>query len=92
METGYIAEDDLDKHILSGVDVRRALESGPASLLILEFDSMPSDVQTDVARLMKGVTETDEYDGAIGYACEQGDAVVRAEFDLSGRVRTWSID
>lgn len=81
-----------DVHLPSAMDLSRGLAEAGTNLLILEFDSMEYDVQKPVAQLMKGVSERRDWDGSIGYACEEGDAVVKAEGDLRMRVKTWSLD
>lgn len=88
-----IDDDAAEKvHLPSAMDLSRGLAEAEVNLLILEFDSMDYDVQKPVAQMMKGVAERREWDGTIGYACEEGDAVVRAEGDLSMRVKSWSLD
>lgn len=87
-----LPEDKLEEQLISSVDVRQALGEAGRGIAFLEFDSMPADLQTNIARLSKGIAESREFDGRIAFTSESGDAVVRAEPDLSGRVRSWSID
>lgn len=88
-----VSDKDAEKiHLPSAIDLARGLAEGGVNLLILEFDSMEYDVQKPVAQTMKGVAESQGWNGSIGYSCEEGDAVVRAEGDLSMRVKTWSLD
>jgi len=45
------------QNIFSGWRLRRELELAESSLVIVEFDSLPSDEQTTVAQRMKGLAE-----------------------------------
>lgn len=74
-------------------EIVRELGKNGSNLAILEFDSLDYEEQKATARMMKAVAETlDDDDVLLGYACEEGGAVVRAEHDLSMRVRSWEIE
>lgn len=85
------AEIDDDRH-LGTRDAERVLAEAGNSLLLLEFDSLSNDAQTDVARSMKGIAEGRQFDRELGYSVAEGGSVVRAEPDLRMRVRSWDID
>lgn len=87
-----VSVEDLEDRALSRVDVERALSQSEVGLLVLEFDSMGSEGQSGVAQLVKGVAESSLFEGVIGFSAEECDAVVRAEFDLSGRIRSWTVE
>jgi len=90
---GVSRDDAEDIHNPGSIEVRRALnQTGDRNVLIFEFDSMDADTQKGIAQMMKGVIETSDWEGAIGYTAEAGDAVVTANFDLSGRVKSWSLE
>ena len=75
------------------LEARKSLEQVPEkTILLLEFDSAPSDVQQYTVQFMKGVIEVSDWDGLIGYTADDCEAVVRANFDLSGRVRSWNLE
>lgn len=93
IQSGYCNPDELDDYHITWTDAKRGLERADVeTILFLEFDSLPSDTQTSIAQLMKGVAEHSDFDGCIGYSVEDGGSVVKAEFDLASRVRTWDID
>lgn len=71
---------------------RRALMEADSGVLVVEFDEMDSDTQTDVARGFKGVAENMNFEQEIGFTASEGNPVVRAERDLSMRVRTWELE
>lgn len=80
------------REIGSTEEFSEAMPNAEANITILEFDSMDSEIQTSVAQRMKGVAEAMNSDRMIGYTAEEGGAVVRAEFDLSARIRTWGLE
>lgn len=92
VKTGYRDRDELHKYMLSDIDLERGLSAAETTLLILEFDSIDDpDERKAIAQTMKAVAERG-IPGGIGYACVEPDAVVKAEFDLSARVKSWVID
>lgn len=92
VDTGYRERDELHKYRLSDIDLTRGLNAAETTLLVLEFDSLDDpDERMAIAQTLKAVAERG-IPGGIGYACVEPDAVVRAEFDLSARVKSWVID
>ena len=93
LEMGTDKEDIEKTYSIGGIELRRALDETKSNFVILEFDSLAKDVQTSVAQMMKGVAEQLSSDDVmLGYACNEGGAVVNAEFDLSARVRSWELE
>ncbi|MFC6770303.1 hypothetical protein ACFQDD_01975 [Halorubrum pallidum] len=77
----------------SGHYLRQELERAGSNFVIEEFDSLPSDARTSVARSMKAIAEglgSDEV--KLGFTTEEGGSVVHAEPDLRMRVRSWEVD
>jgi len=72
-------------------DAWRALVETETGLLVVEFDSLESDIQTGSARTLKGWAEHQDFEQKLGYTTEQPDAVVRAEPGLRMRIRSWDI-
>jgi len=91
-----ISKNELESRFSIGsIDLKRALIESQSHIILTEFDSMSSEVQTNVARMMKGIAEDWDLDGVeimLGYTCEEKGAVVRAERDLSIRVRSWGLE
>jgi len=73
-------------------DVLRRLRNTGSNLAVVEFDSMPSSVQTDVAQQLKGYAEDLGNDIRFAYTTAECGAVVRAERDLNMRVQSFEID
>lgn len=86
-----VPDDESVEHV-SVIQMEKALAQADCTFLVLEFDSPEHSVQTDIAQTMKGVSEGRRFDGAIGFSCEEGGSVVRAEPDLSMRVKSYTID
>lgn len=91
MTARSVSLEELQDVILSGVDVERALRETETGLVVWEFDSMDSGVQTAVAQLLKGVVERRDFEEVLGYTCEDCNAVVQAEPDLASRVQSWTL-
>jgi len=77
----------------TGRGLRRELERTESNLVIVGFDSLPSDEQTTVAQRMKGIAEGLRSEAVkLGYMSESGGSVVHAEPDLRMRVKSWEIE
>lgn len=87
-----VSESDLESKRSLYINARRSLVDTDSGILIHEFDAMDSDVQTDIAQSFKGIAENMNFDQEIGFTATEGNPVVRAEFDLSMRVRTWELE
>lgn len=85
-----IPREDIDVFSFSLNRIRDIMNQDYGCLIIQEFDSMPLDVQTSVAQLLKGFVETG-YEGGLGYTCSESDSVVIANGDLRMRVRSWEL-
>lgn len=85
-------ESVTDDERISAITVTRALVEADTNVLFLEFDALPTETQTDVAQMTKGLAERREFEGQIGFSSRNGGRVVRAEPDLSMRVRTWDVN
>jgi len=82
-----------NQYSIGSIELKRALTETESNFVILEFDAMDREVQISVAQMMKGVAETIDLDDImLGFACEEGGAVVRAERDLSMRIRSWELE
>lgn len=81
-----------ENEIIMFNDASRLLRERGYSILILEFEELSSELQTYVARCLKGLGERQDYSGMIGYACTERESVVRAEPDMSMRIRPWILD
>jgi hypothetical protein len=91
VESGSYTKEEADKQLsLSPIDIVRSLDSD-VTIFLYEFSEMPSSTQTSIAQLMKGLAERSDFDGGLIYTCENGNAVVEAEPDLSMRVKSWEI-
>jgi hypothetical protein len=74
------------------IDLKRALEETEQTLAVLEFDALTDEVQTGIARQLKGIAKSlSSSDISLLYAEGESGTVVRAEPDLRGRVRTYTI-
>jgi len=86
-----IIEDNREEKSYTPTESRRVLAQSNSNLIIIEFDSMNKNVQRTVAQTIKMFAETKDWKGYIGYTCQEGDAVVRANPDLSMRVKSWEL-
>lgn len=77
---------------IGSIELYRTLSETDHNIIIWEFDTLEEGVQRGVAQMMKGVAEQlSSQEIMIGYTAEEGGAVVHAEFDLSGRVRSYGL-
>lgn len=83
---------ELGIEVMTMARIRRHMNETDSSIIILEFDAMSDNIQTDIAQSMKGIAESIVYNGKIGYTGEKCDCVVRAEPDLSMRVQSFNIE
>lgn len=92
LEITDVTEEELDKRYSLGLmELRRAFEdASEEGVVLVEFDSMDSETQTNVAQMMKGFVE--QGDPVIAYTCKESDAVTLAESDLRGRVQAFETD
>lgn len=75
------------------VELQHVLTDADVTLAVLEFDSLPESVQTDVARHLKGLAEAlTEADLTIAYTASEAGSIVAAEPDLRARVQTFTLD
>lgn len=88
-QTGYNV---TENEIIGFGDASRSLQNNEYSILILEFEKLSDEIRTYVAQCLKGLGGSSRYTGMIGYACTQRESVVRAESDMSMRIRPWSLD
>ncbi|RLM68583.1 hypothetical protein [Halorubrum sp. Atlit-26R] len=98
-KTVLLAVTDRDEEAIenqpswAGWDLQRPLEETDTNLVILEFDSLPSDARTNVAQHMKALAENLRVDEVkLGFTSEEGGSVVHAEPDLRMRVKSWEIE
>lgn len=71
------------------IDVTRVINQSQNPIAILEFDSVSEELQKIIAQSMKGIIENSgNWDDKIAYTAENPDAVVEAQLDLAGRVRS----
>lgn len=70
--------------------LRRVMESY-ASLLVMEFDSLPAAERTSLAQRVKGLAERRDLDVQIGFTAADGASVVEAEPDLRARIRSFDV-
>ena len=88
-QMNYFEGDGPGNEILMPVDLRKALQDNNYSILVLEFEELNEELQTFIAQFLKGLVEVGKYDKMIGYACGERESVVRAEPDMSMRIRPW---
>jgi hypothetical protein len=75
------------------IELQDALTDADVKLAVLEFDSLPESVQTDVARHLKGLAEAlTEADLTIAYTASEAGIIVAAEPDLRARIQTFTVD
>jgi len=88
------AEEEINKMLLTMSDVAEQLVENDGNLVLAEFDSMEQDLQRVTAQKMKNLAERlpSRSDTMLGFTCEEGGAIVRAESDLSIRVRSIEIE
>lgn len=94
IQLGAEKEELENRYSIGSTDIRRALTETENNFVITEFDAMDRDTQTNVAQMIKAIAEgMDMRDTNImlGFSCAEGGAVVRAEHDLSIRIRSWEI-
>lgn len=91
-ETGYMTSEEFERTPSPGsIEVRRSLQAAGTNLVVLEFDAMTDDAQKNAAQLLKGVVEHGDWDEGIAFTAENGGAVVQANRDLSGRVKSYEL-
>lgn len=75
------------------IDLEQALEETGQTLAVLEFGALSNEVQTDIARQLKGIAESLlSSDSGLIYTADEPGTVVHAEPDLRGRVQTYTIN
>lgn len=67
-------------------EVKEGLNQTGSSILVHNFDNAPSEVQKSIAQQIKGFAEQIDDQVQFGFTSDEGEAVVRANPDLSGRV------
>ena len=103
-----LSADELKDARVSSRKAKQALIDTDSGVLLHGFDEMDSEVQTDVAQHFKGIAEgvnglgvkprgirlafLMNFEQEIGFTAVEGNPVVRAERDLSMRVRTWELE
>ena len=87
-----LSADELKDARVSSRKAKQALIDTDSGVLLHGFDEMDSEVQTDVAQHFKGIAEAMNFEQEIGFTAVEGNPVVRAERDLSMRVRTWELE
>lgn len=80
-------ETQMEDMLLGLADVKRAFESGDDGLLVLEIDTLDKSVQSDIFRLMKGLIESSEFTGPVGYTAESCETVSGNE-----RIVCWKLE
>lgn len=80
-------ETDIEPDIVQTAISTISLTTTPATLILRDYDSLPEDIGTDVARKLKGFAETEAGNDVL-ILITGTDSLTTYEPDLRGRVKT----
>ena len=87
-----VDEDKISRLSMASFDLSKEINQTKQHFAILELDAIRFEEQRSVAQMMKALAEgLNHEDIMLGFTTSQGGQVIRAEPDLSARVRSWQV-